>query len=231
MASKVFLDQHIGRGLKKDAARKKVDVDLTDYVDGQTTRLTADGKIQSIGGGGSGTVDICALMKALTKRDQRDGDRVVAIGTDGLCTLIPAPKSENPFDFTCKLPYSVEAGSNVATKGGDIVLTYTFTNNYDNAVSFKFLLSDASAAPFTFKNVVKKSGSGSVRNLNAQQTNIEVSSLQAGQNIVFDVTVTPTTASLYSFAVHGLADVSGGNSSGLNTCGSGAGVTVLDGGA
>lgn len=230
MASKVFLDEHIGKGLKKDPRRKKVDVDLTDYVDGQTTRLSPDGKIQSIGGGG-GAVDICALLKALTKRDQRDGDRIVAIGADGQCALIPVPKSENPFDLTCKLPYSVEAGANTATKGGDIVLTYTFTNNYDNAVSFKFLLSDASAAPFTFKNVVKKSGSGTVRNLNAQQTNIEVSSLQAGQNIVFDVTVTPTTASLYSFAVHGLADVSGGNSSGLNTCGSGAAVMVLDGGA
>lgn len=230
MVSKVFLDQHIGKGLKKDPVRKKVDVDLTDYVDGRTTQLSPDGKIQAIGGN-SGSVDICALMKALTKRDKRDGDRIVAIGTDGSCALIPVPSSENPFDFTCKLPYSVEAGSSVATKGGDIVLTYTFTNNYDNAVSFKFLLSDASAAPFTFKNVTKTSGSGSVRNLNAQQTNIEVTNLQAGQNIVFTVTVTPTTASRYNFAVHGLADVSGGNSSGLNTCGSGAGVMVLDGGA
>lgn len=37
---KVFLDEHIGRGLKKDPARKKVDVDLTDFVDGESIILS-----------------------------------------------------------------------------------------------------------------------------------------------------------------------------------------------
>lgn len=45
MVKKVFLDEHIGKGLKKDSARKKVDVDLTEFVDGETVIL-ANGKLK-----------------------------------------------------------------------------------------------------------------------------------------------------------------------------------------
>lgn len=45
MAKKVFLDEHIGKGLKKDPARKKVDVDLTEFVDGESVILTG-GKLK-----------------------------------------------------------------------------------------------------------------------------------------------------------------------------------------
>ena len=45
MVKKVFLDEHIGKGLKKDAARKKVDVDLTEFVDGESVILTG-GKLK-----------------------------------------------------------------------------------------------------------------------------------------------------------------------------------------
>lgn len=45
MVKKVFLDEHIGKGLKKDPARKKVDVDLTEFVDGESVILTG-GKLK-----------------------------------------------------------------------------------------------------------------------------------------------------------------------------------------
>lgn len=195
---------------------------------GHGLRVGADGSIEATGGGG--TTDVCAYIKSLAKRNSKPGDYVLGVGADGQCAMIKLPS--DPFDdFSCKLPYSVESESNVSSKGDRIGLTYEFTNNYDNAVSFKFLIADASAPSFSLKTApAKLRGGGTVRNLNTSQVNIQVDHLPAGQKIKFSVAITPNESGRYSFGVHGLADTSGGNQSGLNTCGNSVGINVLDGG-
>lgn len=182
---------------------------------------------------GTAPFDLPAELKKLPKRDWKEGDYALGFGKDGQVQMIKLCCAKDPFaDFECKLPYTVEAEANVATKGGRVGLTYEFTNNYDNPVSFKFLIADSSAGQFTLlEGPTKVSGGGTVRNLNARQVNIQVDNLPAGQKIKFNVAITPQEAGRYSFAVHGLADTSGGNRSGLNTCGNGGSVNVLDGGA
>lgn len=207
--------QDMGRGLTFNPQTEKWEVDVP------------------TGGGSATPFDLPAELAKLPKRDWQDGDYGLGIGKDGQMQMIKLCCAKSSFpSFECKLPYKVSAESNVGVVGGRVGLTYEFTNKYDNAVTFKFLIADSAAGRFTLlEGPTKVSGGGTVRNLNNQQVNIQVDALPPGDKITFNVAITPQDPGRYSFAVHGLADASGGNKSGLNTCGNSGSVNVLDDGS
>ena len=246
----------MGRGIKKDDAKKKYEVDLTDYVDGTTVRYT-NGKLSATGGGGTadgntknskmavtnagvlqltdtdGNVvqvtlpSLCDGLKKLTKSTQAEGDYILALSASGTCKLIPVPQTEAPAEQTCKIPWTATARTSVVTKNQQNTITYKFENQYDNEVVFTIEFTRSNTLSYNVRSVTKTGGNGTAVAHGTNDKGARIS-IPAGGSVTFDVVVVPTQGGSYTFAVSGRSPISGGDNGSQNACGTGAIFTSID---
>ena len=192
---KVVLDEHLGKGLKKDPSRKKIDVDLTDYVDGSTVTLTPEGKLSSTATGGGG-LD-CAAISQLPERAWKKGTTILAKQDDECVRLAPLDSIFQEISVTMTstqlsgvigtVHHVVVTVTNLGEGTNDLtdltivspqVNTYT-TSNFTNSGSKGVTIERKTDWAYA----IKKLGSGAVAKVEFDVTTREAGALQFGASV------------------------------------------------
>lgn len=192
---KVVLDEHLGKGLKKDPSRKKIDVDLTDYVDGSTVTLTPEGKLSSPATGGGG-LD-CAAISQLPERAWKKGTTILAKQDDECVRLAPLNSIFQEISVTMTstqlsgvigtVHHVVVTVTNLGEGTNDLtdltivspqVNTYT-TTNFTNSGSKGVTVERKTDWAYA----IKKLGSGAVAKVEFDVTTKEAGALQFGASV------------------------------------------------
>lgn len=178
---KVFLDEHIGRGLKKDAGRKKVDVDLTEFVDGESIILSG-GKLKVAQSSG---LD-CAAIGALPARQWKKGTTILAKQGDE-CVRLTALESL----FT-EVGVGIVSDKSSGFIGDEFRVTVTVTNTGEGVCPLaELVVVKPAIGAYSIKDVSTRSfGVGNVRKTG--DLSYELEQLESGGTLVVSFTVVGT---------------------------------------